>query len=97
MYGRGEKNVEGFGGKAQRKETTWKTKVWMDGIRMDFRETDWGCGVDSVGSGYGPEAGSCEHGDEPSGIMEFVNITGITCHTGCICMGVHQCAYGCAV
>jgi hypothetical protein len=27
MHGRGEKSVEGFGGKAQRKETTWKTEA----------------------------------------------------------------------
>jgi hypothetical protein len=27
--GRGEKSVQGFGGKSQRKETTWKTKVQM--------------------------------------------------------------------
>jgi hypothetical protein len=26
-YGRGEKSVQGFGGKARRKETTWKTKA----------------------------------------------------------------------
>jgi hypothetical protein len=26
-----------------------------------------GCGVDPVGSGLGPVAGSCERGDEPSG------------------------------
>jgi hypothetical protein len=25
------------------------------------------CGVDSVGSGHGPVAGSCERDDEPSG------------------------------
>jgi hypothetical protein len=25
------------------------------------------CGVDSVGSGYEPVSGSCEHGNEPSG------------------------------
>jgi len=24
---------------------------WEDGIRMDLRETGWGCRVDSVGSG----------------------------------------------
>jgi hypothetical protein len=24
------------------------------------------CGLDSSDSGYGPVAGSCEHGDEPS-------------------------------
>jgi hypothetical protein len=35
---------------------------------MNLREIDrvW-FRVDSVGSGYGPVEGSCEHGDEPSG------------------------------
>jgi hypothetical protein len=37
-HGSGQECVQGFGGKARRKETTWKTK---DGIRMDRRETDW--------------------------------------------------------
>jgi hypothetical protein len=34
-----------------------------------------GCGVDSPGSGYGPVAGCCECGDEPSGSggMELVS------------------------
>jgi hypothetical protein len=27
MHGRGEKSVHSFGGKARRKETTWKTKA----------------------------------------------------------------------
>jgi hypothetical protein len=27
MHGRGEETVQGFGGKARRKETTWKTKA----------------------------------------------------------------------
>jgi hypothetical protein len=26
-HGRGEKSVQGFGGKSRRKETTWKTKA----------------------------------------------------------------------
>jgi hypothetical protein len=26
-------------------------------------------GLDSSGSGHGPEAGSCEHGKEPSGSL----------------------------
>jgi hypothetical protein len=30
-HGRGEKSVQGFGGKARRKETTWKTKAWVGG------------------------------------------------------------------
>jgi hypothetical protein len=51
-HGRGEGNVQGFGGKGRRKETTWNTKASMgSGIRMDFREIGWGCRVDSVGSG----------------------------------------------
>jgi hypothetical protein len=28
-HGRGEKSVQGFGGKARRKETTGKTKAWV--------------------------------------------------------------------
>jgi hypothetical protein len=32
-----------------------------------LREIFWGYGVESVGSGYGPVAGSCEHDVEPSG------------------------------
>jgi hypothetical protein len=40
---------------------------WEDRIKMDLREIDWGCGMDSPGSGWGPLAGCCECGDEPSG------------------------------
>jgi hypothetical protein len=39
---------------------------WEDCIRMDLWEIGWECGVDSFGSGWGPLAGSCEYGDEPS-------------------------------
>jgi hypothetical protein len=39
----------------------------VDGIRIDLREIDWGCGLDSTGSGQGPVACCCECGDEPSG------------------------------
>jgi hypothetical protein len=39
---------------------------WQDGIRMDFREIGWGCGVDSAGSEQGPVVGCCECSDEPS-------------------------------
>jgi hypothetical protein len=34
---------------------------------MDLSKIGWGCAVDSPGSGYGPLAGCCECGDEPSG------------------------------
>jgi hypothetical protein len=44
-HGRGEKSVQGFDGKAGRKETTCKTKGKMgDGIRMDLWETAAGGG-----------------------------------------------------
>jgi len=35
-----------------------------------------GCRMDSTGSGKGPEAGPCEHGNEPSGsikVREFLD------------------------
>jgi hypothetical protein len=42
-HARGEKRVQGFGGKARRKKTTWKTKGgWEDGIKMDLEEIGWG-------------------------------------------------------
>jgi hypothetical protein len=42
-----------------------------DNIRMDPVE-NWvaRCGLDVSGSGYGPVAGSCEHGNEPSGSIK---------------------------
>jgi hypothetical protein len=44
---------------------------WEDGIRI--KEICWECGVDSVGSRYGPVAGSCEYCDKPgSGTTEVV-------------------------
>jgi hypothetical protein len=45
-----------------------RRRRWEDGIRKDLRESGWrGGGVDSSGCGYGPLAGCCECGDEPSG------------------------------
>jgi hypothetical protein len=40
-YGIGEKNVQGFGGKARRPHARPRRR-WKDGIRIDLRETDWG-------------------------------------------------------
>jgi hypothetical protein len=38
-HGRGEEIVQGFGGKARRRETTVKTKGrWEDGIGTDLTE-----------------------------------------------------------
>jgi hypothetical protein len=42
-HGRVEESVQGSGGKAQRKETTWKTRhILEDGIKLDLREIGWG-------------------------------------------------------
>jgi hypothetical protein len=50
MHGRGEKSVQGFGGKTQRKETTWRTRHrWEDRIKMELREIGWGGGVNWTG------------------------------------------------
>jgi hypothetical protein len=68
MHARGEKLVEGFGGKTRRKKPLERLRRgWEDGIKMDIKEIGWGIGVDSPGSGYGSLAGSCECGDDPSG------------------------------
>jgi hypothetical protein len=47
-HGRGEKSVQGLGGKARRKETHGRQRLrWEDGIRMDLRENGLG-GVDWI-------------------------------------------------
>jgi hypothetical protein len=39
MHGRGEKRVQGFGGKALRKKPLGRPRRrWEDGIKMDLRE-----------------------------------------------------------
>jgi hypothetical protein len=55
-------------GKAEGKRPLWRPRRRCeDEIRMDLGEIGWGCGVDSVGSGYVPVVVCCEYGDEPSG------------------------------
>jgi hypothetical protein len=52
----GEENVQDFGGKARRKETTWRQRsLWEDGIGMDLREIGWGSGFSwlRIGTGGG--------------------------------------------
>jgi hypothetical protein len=39
--GRGEKSVQGFSGKARRKETTGKTKALMRGWEQNGSQEDW--------------------------------------------------------
>jgi hypothetical protein len=47
---------------------------WEDGIRMDLRETGLGS-VDRIRlAQYGPVAGCCECGDEPSGSLTYRKI-----------------------
>jgi hypothetical protein len=54
-HGRGEKIVQGFSGKAQRKRPLERPRLGGGG------------GLDSTGSGQGLVAGCCECGDESSG------------------------------
>jgi hypothetical protein len=53
------------------------TRRRQDNIKMYFMEIMMGiCGLDASGSGYGPVADSCEHGNEPSGsikVGEFID------------------------
>jgi hypothetical protein len=41
-------------------------------ILINLKHTGWKytCELDSTGSIYGSEAGSCEHGNEPSGFIK---------------------------
>jgi hypothetical protein len=49
-HGRGEKRLEGFGGKAQRKKATWKSKALMGGWDQNGSYVDWlgGGGVEWI-------------------------------------------------
>jgi hypothetical protein len=48
-HGRGEKSVQGFGGKARRKKRLRRPRGgWEDGIRMDLREI----GLEGVWIGF---------------------------------------------
>jgi hypothetical protein len=62
-----EKSVQGFDGKARRKETTGKTKAKMGSEWILGRLALGVCGLDSTGSEQVPVAGCCECGDESSG------------------------------
>jgi hypothetical protein len=43
---------------------------WEDNIKKDLSDM----GLDSSGSGQGSVEGSCEHGNKPSGSIEFWKI-----------------------
>jgi hypothetical protein len=68
---------------------SWKEKDHLEDQVVDGRMgSKWilgrlvgGCGVDSHGSGYGPLAGCCECGDEPSGsgATKLVSIRNFKC------------------
>jgi hypothetical protein len=74
-FGRGEKRVKGFGGKARRKILLGRpSRRWENGIKIDLREIGL-----RVWSGFtwlriGIVGGYCECGDEPlgSGATELV-------------------------
>jgi hypothetical protein len=38
---------------------------------MVLREMGWAYGLNSFGSGLGPDVSSCEHGNRPSGSIKF--------------------------
>jgi hypothetical protein len=67
---RGEKSVQGLGGKGKRPLGRPRRR-WENGIRMDLRE---------IGSGQGPVAGCGECGDEPLGscATELVSVIHMT-------------------
>jgi hypothetical protein len=52
-HGRGEKIVQGFGGKARRKEITWEDQGLGGrmGLEWILGRLAWGCGLDSIGIG----------------------------------------------
>jgi hypothetical protein len=53
------------------KEREHLEELGIDGkiCRMDLTEIGWGSGLEASGSGYENVAGSCEHGNEPSGCI----------------------------
>jgi hypothetical protein len=67
-HGRGEKTVQGFGGKAEGKRPLGRPRRrWIRLESILWRLAVGGCGLDSTGSGYGPIPSCCACGDEPSG------------------------------
>jgi len=69
-HGTDEKCVRGFGRETRRDNIPpgIRRLRWEDNIKMDLKGV--GCGFDSSGSGWGPVASSCEHGNEPSGSIK---------------------------
>jgi hypothetical protein len=63
-HGRGEKSIQGFGGKAHLED---QGVGWKMGSEWFLGRLAWRGGLDSIGSGQGSVAGCCECGDEPSG------------------------------
>jgi hypothetical protein len=48
FMGRGEESIQGFDGKAKRKETTRRPRCrWEDNINIDLRDIGWG-GMDWI-------------------------------------------------
>jgi hypothetical protein len=72
MYRIDGKCMQNFNRKAKIKETHGIPKRrWEKDIKMYLKEI--GCGVNLSGSGYGPEAGSCENDYEPSAFKKVGN------------------------
>jgi hypothetical protein len=71
-HGGDEKCIQNLVGKHEGKSPLGRPGYrWEDNIKMDLREI--GFGLDSTGPGSGLVAGSCEHGNEPSGSIKAGN------------------------
>jgi hypothetical protein len=58
-------------GKLEGKRTLGRPRIeWEDNIRMNLKEVGQEYGMDSVGSGQGQVAGTCECGNEHSGSIK---------------------------
>jgi hypothetical protein len=58
------------------------THRWLDIIKMHLRETEWGYGLNSSGSGWRPVTCSCEHGNELLDSIQFWEFLGLASHEG---------------
>jgi hypothetical protein len=76
-HGGGKRCLQGFGWRLEGTRPLGRPRRrWEDNIKMDLRvdRDRWGK-LDSAGSGQGPMAGLCEHGNEPSGSIRKQDIS----------------------
>jgi hypothetical protein len=67
MHGRGKNRLQNSSIKFWKEEVTVEIRKWEENEQMHFKRNKiWGCVPNEPGSGYGPVAISCEHGNMPS-------------------------------